>query len=71
LKLFLGDGAIDFFSNRIKISSKWPLIRTHQELQKKQEAVHNSVNGTLSSSSSSVPTAQAVTQDAANFAGSM
>jgi malonate-semialdehyde dehydrogenase (acetylating) / methylmalonate-semialdehyde dehydrogenase len=51
-----GDGAIEFFSNRIKISSKWPLARQHQDRKRPASSELSKVEPF---------------KDAANFAGSM
>lgn len=56
-----GDGAIQFFSNRIKLSSKWPLIR-----QEEKQPDDPSPNG-----KSVVGLSSPAATDAANFAGSM
>jgi hypothetical protein len=64
-----GDGAIEFFSNRIKITSKWPLKRKADELVSSSSSYEQlaETNG-----SHAPPGARTATvTDQANFAGTM
>jgi len=41
-----GDGGMEFFSNRIKVTSKWPLVRndTSNGNKRKAEAMNDQAN---------------------------
>ena len=54
-----GDGGVEFFSNRIKVTSKWPLIMSSQS-RKRKEAGGDMNGGTITTNT-----------DRANFAGNM
>jgi malonate-semialdehyde dehydrogenase (acetylating) / methylmalonate-semialdehyde dehydrogenase len=60
-----GDGGMEFFSNRIKVTSKWPLV------SRKRKAVDN--EGTTMNGNNGADTAATTTttMDQANFAGTM
>jgi malonate-semialdehyde dehydrogenase (acetylating) / methylmalonate-semialdehyde dehydrogenase len=58
-----GDGGMEFFSNRIKVTSRWPLA------SRKRKAVAN--EGTAMNGNNSAVTGTATSTDQANFAGTM
>jgi hypothetical protein len=63
-----GDGGIEFFSNRIKVTSKWPLKRKADELESSSSFEHQPETN----DSHAPPGARTATvTDQANFAGTM
>ena len=77
-----GDGAMEFFSNRIKVTSKWPIVRGSISARKNKRRRENGVGVsvgvdddakiTLKNGHHHAPTeASAEPKDAANFAGQM
>lgn len=59
-----GDGAMEFFSNRVKVTSKWPIVRgTSRKRSRENGAVVMNGNGHVAPAEES--------KDAANFAGQM
>ena len=56
-----GDGGMEFFSNRIKVTSKWPLQRSSTKRGIDQ----------VSGSKATASAGNKVPKDHANFAGSM
>ncbi len=61
-----GDGAMEFFSNRVKVTSKWPIVRgTSRKRRHENGAVAMNGNG----DHHVAPAEEA--KDAANFAGQM
>lgn len=63
-----GDGAMEFFSNRVKVTSKWPIVRGRVSRKRSRE------NGSVVSNGNGyhpAPTNGAEPKDAANFAGQM
>lgn len=58
-----GDGAMEFFSNRVKVTSKWPLVRGPSSRKRSRE------NGSTTAGSNGRHDVEP--KDAANFAGQM
>lgn len=58
-----GDGAMEFFSNRVKVTSKWPIVRGPSTRKRNRE--NGSTTVTTNGHSHAEP------KDAANFAGQM
>lgn len=63
-----GDGAMEFFSNRVKVTSKWPVVRGPKSRKRSRENGVSNGNGDQYTSTS---TTGAEPKDAANFAGQM
>jgi hypothetical protein len=67
-----GDGGMEFFSNRIKVTSKWPLKRKATSEIESSGADRLVINGNRSAPPTLTTTAAATAaSDQANFAGSM
>jgi hypothetical protein len=63
-----GDGAMEFFSNRVKVTSKWPIVRGRVSRKRSRD------NGSVVSNGNGyhqAPTNGEEPKDAANFAGQM
>jgi len=60
-----GDGAMEFFSNRIKVTSKWPVVRGRLSRKRSRE------NGAVAMNGNGHAAPAEETKDAANFAGQM
>jgi len=39
-----GDGAMEFFTNRIKVTSKWPIKKSQKRTRDEMEATKDSAN---------------------------
>ncbi len=61
-----GDGAMEFFSNRIKVTSKWPIVRGSRVSRKRSRE-----NGAVAVNGNCHAAPAEETKDAANFAGQM
>ena len=67
-----GDGAMEFFSNRIKVTTKWPIARGFISRQRSREkGLTTVVSNGNSHHHTSTTTSSEEPQDAANFAGQM
>ena len=66
-----GDGAMEFFSNRVKITSKWPIVRNGNSvgLSSSSSSRKRSRDGEEETSSKAHQAEEP--KDAANFAGQM
>lgn len=60
-----GDGAMEFFSNRVKVTSKWPIVRGVVSRKRSRE------NGGAAAMNGNGHHATSEPKDAANFAGQM
>ena len=61
-----GDGAMEFFSNRVKVTSKWPIVKA--SLSRKRKTIGDDETKPNGHHSSTAPVEP---NDAANFAGQM
>lgn len=61
-----GDGAMEFFSNRVKVTSKWPIVRGTSRKRSRENGSSHAV--VMNGNGHHHP---APVEDAANFAGQM
>lgn len=65
-----GDGAMEFFSNRVKVTSKWPIVRGTVSRKRARENGSSSAAAVMNGNGHHHPSNEEPT-DAANFAGQM